>query len=149
MIGQSLTVEEDLYTVVGIMPPGFDFPGTSSFWLNRWLLSYPGRYARWMDGVARLESNVELEQDLRERDVIEDPRVQVFPEYTDLILRLAGDVGYQVVPCAGWTREMSDLRSVRIGQFEKTGSRASERSTPTNTGSSNRWPSVTTSRSST
>ncbi|MHC4794933.1 MAG: FtsX-like permease family protein, partial [Planctomycetota bacterium] len=42
------------------MPPGFDFPGTSSFWLNRWLLSYPGRYARWMDVVARLESNVEL-----------------------------------------------------------------------------------------
>ncbi|MHC4794935.1 MAG: YncE family protein, partial [Planctomycetota bacterium] len=38
-----------------------------------------------------------IEQDLRERDVIEDPRVQVFPEYTDLILRLAGDVGYQVV----------------------------------------------------
>jgi hypothetical protein len=31
VIGQSLTVEEDQYTVVGVVPPGFDFPGTSSF----------------------------------------------------------------------------------------------------------------------
>lgn len=68
MIGQSLTVEEDLYTVVGVMPPGFDFPGSSSFWLNRHLMAYPGRYARWMDVVARLGPGVELNaawQDLR------------------------------------------------------------------------------------
>ena len=31
IIGQSLTVEEDQYTVVGVMPAGFDFPGSSSF----------------------------------------------------------------------------------------------------------------------
>lgn len=60
VIGQSLTVEEDQYTVVGVMPPGFDFPGESSFWLNRYLLSYPGRYARWMDAVGRLAPNVGL-----------------------------------------------------------------------------------------
>jgi putative ABC transport system permease protein len=68
MIGQSLTVEEDLYTVVGVMPPGFDFPGSSSFWLNRHLMACPGRYARWMDVVARLGPGVELNaawQDLR------------------------------------------------------------------------------------
>jgi DNA-binding beta-propeller fold protein YncE len=58
-----------------------------------------------------------IERDLRDRDAIDDPRVQVFPEYTDLILRLAADAGFEVVPCAGWTREMSDLRGVRIGQF--------------------------------
>jgi putative ABC transport system permease protein len=53
IIGRSLTVEETQYTVVGVMPPGFDFPGSSSFWLNRFMMSYPGRYARWMDVVAR------------------------------------------------------------------------------------------------
>ena len=37
------------------MPPGFDFPGSSSFWLNRHLLAYPGRYARWMDVVGATE----------------------------------------------------------------------------------------------
>lgn len=60
VIGQSLTVEEDQYEVVGVMPAGFDFPGRSSFWLNRHLLAYPGRYARWMDLVGRLGPGVEL-----------------------------------------------------------------------------------------
>lgn len=60
ILGRSLTVEEDRYTVVGVMPPGFDFPGSSSFWLNRHLLAYPGRYARWMDVVGRLGTDVAL-----------------------------------------------------------------------------------------
>lgn len=60
VIGQSLTVEESAYTVVGVMPPGFDFPGSSAFWLNRHLLAYPGRYARWMDAVGRLGPSATL-----------------------------------------------------------------------------------------
>lgn len=60
IMGQSLTVEEDSYTVIGIMPPGFDFPGSSSFWLNRHLMAYPGRYARWMDVVGRLGPAADL-----------------------------------------------------------------------------------------
>jgi predicted lysophospholipase L1 biosynthesis ABC-type transport system permease subunit len=42
------------------MPPGFDFPGSSSFWLNRHLLAYPGRYARWMDVVGRIDDGADL-----------------------------------------------------------------------------------------
>ena len=60
VIGTSITVEDAGYTVVGVMPDGFDFPGRSSFWLNRYLLSYPGRYARWMDVVGRLEPEVDF-----------------------------------------------------------------------------------------
>lgn len=60
IVGRSLTVEGDEYTVVGVMPPGFDFPGSSSFWLNRHLLAYPGRYARWMDVVGRLGEGADL-----------------------------------------------------------------------------------------
>jgi len=60
-LGQSMMVEETEYTVVGVMPPDFRFPGNSSFWLNRYLLSYPGRYARWMDVVGRLRPGVSLE----------------------------------------------------------------------------------------
>lgn len=60
VIGTSITVEDASYTVVGVMPTGFDFPGRSLFWLNRYLLSYPGRYARWMDVVGRLKPEVDL-----------------------------------------------------------------------------------------
>ena len=61
VLGRSLVVEENSYTVVGVMPPGFDFPGSSSFWLNRYLMSYPGRYARWMDVVGRMSPGVDIE----------------------------------------------------------------------------------------
>ena len=54
-------VEENAYTVVGVMPPGFDFPGNSSFWLSRYLLAYPGRYARWMDVVGRMGPGVDIQ----------------------------------------------------------------------------------------
>jgi len=57
-------------------------------------------------------------RDLRERDAIEDPRVLRFPEYTDAILRLSVEMGFDVVPCAGWTQEMSDLRNARIAEFD-------------------------------
>lgn len=60
-IGMSIRVEEQDYAVVGVMRPGFDFPGNSSFWLNRHLMAYPGRYARWMDVVGRLAPGVDIE----------------------------------------------------------------------------------------
>lgn len=60
VLGRRLTIEEDQYTVVGVMPPGFDFPGSSSLWLNRHLMAYPGRYARWMDVVGRLADGSDL-----------------------------------------------------------------------------------------
>ncbi len=61
VLGTSITVENDAYAIVGIMPPGFDFPAQSNFWLNRYLLSYPGRYARWMDVVGRIQPGVDIE----------------------------------------------------------------------------------------
>lgn len=56
--------------------------------------------------------------DWTERGVIEDERVQLFPEYTDVLLPLAIQLGFQVEPCAAWTREMAELRRQRIHQHE-------------------------------
>ncbi|MFQ5675793.1 MAG: hypothetical protein ACE5G1_07860 [bacterium] len=56
-------------------------------------------------------------RDWSERGVIEDPRVKRFPEYTDVLLPLKIQMGFEVEPCAGWTKEMSDLRETRIEQF--------------------------------
>lgn len=55
--------------------------------------------------------------DFTERGVIEDSRVQVFPEYVDAILQLSVEEGFRIVPCAGWNQSMSDLRNTRIRQF--------------------------------
>jgi YVTN family beta-propeller protein len=53
-----------------------------------------------------------------ERGIITDPRIRSFPEYTDVLLPLAVEMGFEIVPCAAWTREMSDLRTARIRQFD-------------------------------
>ncbi len=65
--------------------------------------------------------------DFTERGVIEDSRIQVFPEYTDAILGLAVEMGFEIVPCAGWSQEMSDLRGVRIREFNTADEWATQR----------------------
>ena len=56
--------------------------------------------------------------DWNERQVVEDPRVKRFPEYTDVLLPLMGEMGFEVVPCAGWTQKMAEERNQRIKLFE-------------------------------
>ncbi len=65
--------------------------------------------------------------DFTERNVIEDPRVLRFPEYVDAILELSVQMGFEIVPCAGWTQEMSDLRQARIAQFNTEPAFAAQR----------------------
>jgi YVTN family beta-propeller protein len=62
-------------------------------------------------------------RELTEENLIADPRVLRFPEYTDAILHLALThlaltMNYEVVPCAAWNQEMSDLRETRIAEFD-------------------------------
>lgn len=68
-----------------------------------------------------------IDRELRERDVIEDPRVLRFPEYREVLLRLREEVGYVIEPCAGWSIEMSDLRADRIAAFDSEDGWATER----------------------
>ncbi len=56
--------------------------------------------------------------DYASRGVIEDPRVRLFPEYTGVLLPLKVEMGFAVEPCAGWNKEMSDLRQARIREFQ-------------------------------
>lgn len=67
-------------------------------------------------------------RDYTERGVVEESRVVVFPEYNDFMFRLAVDMGFEMVPCAAWTKEMNDLRRARIAEFE-TASRFAREST--------------------
>jgi len=55
--------------------------------------------------------------DYASRGEILDPRVKLFPEYTDVLLPLKVELGFAVEPCAAWTKEMSDLRQARMKTF--------------------------------
>jgi YVTN family beta-propeller protein len=58
-------------------------------------------------------------QDFAERGGFTDARIKVFPEYTDVLLPLAAELGFTIEPCAAWTKEMSDLREARLKAFDK------------------------------
>lgn len=49
--------------------------------------------------------------------VVHEPRVQRFPEYVDCLFALKLQMGFEIEPCAGWTKEMNDLRNRRIADF--------------------------------
>ena len=53
----------------------------------------------------------------REQGTVSDSRIKRFPEYTDVVLPLAVEMGFEVVPCAAWTEEMAAQRRERIHRF--------------------------------
>ena len=65
IVGQSLTLDDQPYTVVGIAPPGFEYPKGARFWTP--LVPSAGQIVEnrgvwWMSGLARLRPGVSLEQ---------------------------------------------------------------------------------------
>jgi len=51
---------------------------------------------------------------------ITESRVRVFPEYVDAIIPMMEDAGFVLVPCAGWTHEMSDDRRAKLSEWRTT-----------------------------
>ncbi len=51
---------------------------------------------------------------------ITEPRVRVFPEYVDVAFPLQNEMGYTIVPCAGWTKDMAGARRAMLEQWSKT-----------------------------
>ena len=65
IVGQSLTLDDQSYTVVGVMPLGFGFPKGAELWTP--LVPAMGELAEspgvmWMSGLGRLKPGVTLEQ---------------------------------------------------------------------------------------
>jgi predicted permease len=61
--GKTLTFDDAVYTVVGVMPPGFAFPKGTELWAPRELLPQrPSRTAHGRRVVGRLRDGVSLEQ---------------------------------------------------------------------------------------
>lgn len=52
-----------------------------------------------------------------ETSTIQEPRVSRFPEYVDVIFPLAAEMGFEIVPTAGWNVYMSDYRANRLDQI--------------------------------
>lgn len=51
---------------------------------------------------------------------VDEPRVKRFPEYVDAMFPLYREGHFQIVPCAAWTKAMSDDRREKLAQFKTT-----------------------------
>ena len=56
----------------------------------------------------------------RTTGVITESRVAVFPEYVDVIIPMMAEEGFALVPCAGWTQQMSDERQAKLKEWRVT-----------------------------
>lgn len=63
IIGKQLRLNDEPWTVVGVMPPGFGYPGEIDVWQRlRWDFKQHSRQAHFVEAVARLAPGVSLAQ---------------------------------------------------------------------------------------
>lgn len=101
VIGKIVHLNGFNYTVVGVMPPGFAFPGETDLWQQlQWDLSQHSRAAHFMESVARIKPGVTPER--------------VDRELTALTSRLAGE---NAATNTGWTARTVALDREVAGVF--------------------------------
>jgi putative ABC transport system permease protein len=84
-IGRSLRLDDRVYTIVGVMPPGFDYPGRARLWvpLQRTIETLPldQRAAQAYTFVGRLKPGVAIADADRELKVMARRLEQDYPDY--------------------------------------------------------------------
>ena len=83
ILGQTVTIDsygQNTYSVVGVMPPGFRFPGDCELWLPAGRNGTPSdrRDGHWLSVIGRLKRNVSLTQAGAEMNTIQSRLHQVY-----------------------------------------------------------------------
>ncbi|MCH8253380.1 MAG: hypothetical protein IID36_13105 [Planctomycetes bacterium] len=58
--------------------------------------------------------------EFRKTGTVAEPRVRRFPEYVEAIFPLQEEMRFEIIPCAGWTKAMSDDRREKLEQWTMT-----------------------------
>jgi putative ABC transport system permease protein len=101
IVGRQLRLNGSTYTVLGVMPDGFDYPGEIDVWERlSWDMTQHDRHAHFMEAVARLGPGVDLTQ-AREDGVA-----------------LAGRLGRQFADSnGGWVYQFVPLLDDQLGYY--------------------------------
>jgi putative ABC transport system permease protein len=71
IVGKVVHLNGFNYTIAGVMPPGFSYPGDTDLWEQfRWDMAQHTRHAHFMESVARLKPGVTIEQAQRELNAL-------------------------------------------------------------------------------
>ncbi len=80
-LGQTLKMNEELYSVVGVMPADFEFPGRTEIWtpLTMNAQNWQQRGGHYLGGVARLKEGVTLTAAMADLNIAAARAEQQFP----------------------------------------------------------------------
>jgi hypothetical protein len=62
----------------------------------------------------------------RETGQVDEPRTEVFPEYTDVVFPLSRETGFRILGTSGWTQAIADDRRAALRRIENDPERASQ-----------------------
>lgn len=68
----------------------------------------------------------QAKQEFEQSGFISEPRVSVFPEYTQVVFPLTRKLDFQIIPTAGWTQQMASARSQKLNEIAQDTSRIAE-----------------------
>ena len=99
-LGQTLKMNEELYTVVGVMPADFEFPGRTEVWapLTMDTQNWQQRGGHYLGGVGRLKDGVTLAAAQADLNIIAARAEQQFPASN-----------------AGWDTTLKTLQEQTVG----------------------------------
>jgi len=89
IVGERITLDNGAYEVVGVMPPGFRFPGTTEFWLPMIPRQIAGGGVYFVDAIARLAPSSNVEQARAALVTMRDSRKDELPKFvlqSDIVL---------------------------------------------------------------
>lgn len=78
VLNSKIMIGSDSTAIVGIMPPGFNYPDDTEMWWSRQLRNDERRDNRYMIAVARLKPNVSIAQAQAEMDTISERLAQSY-----------------------------------------------------------------------
>jgi len=65
-------------------------------------------------------------KDFRTLGRIEESRVKVFPEYTDVLFPLSQEINFEMIPTAAWNTQMNEYRRAALGQIRNDADRTEQ-----------------------
>jgi putative ABC transport system permease protein len=80
LVGKTLKLNDELYTVIGVMPPGFQFPPNEQAVLYAPLVSDDNRHHGWLWAVGRLKPGIGLREAQAEMSAISRRLAQQYPD---------------------------------------------------------------------
>jgi putative ABC transport system permease protein len=102
VLGQTMKLNDELYTVVGVMPPDFQFPARAQIWtpLAMNLQNWQQRGGHYLGGIGRLEAGTSLAAAQADLNAIAARAEQQFPDSN-----------------SGWDTTLSSLQEAVVGRI--------------------------------